>query len=298
METIEIELSRIFVKVVQQGGFSKAAELLRIPKSTVSKAITRLEKQTGTKLLIRTTRSQALTAAGKQFYQTCLEPIQILEDAQKSLYGQDRIQSGNIKLTAPEDLGTYVISPIIGELCQKYPQIKFDLQYTSELVDLVKNGFDLAVRIGRPEESQLKARLLGHIELLPVAAPSYLAKHKKILQPSDLSEHECLNLTGSKMQRTWILKNDKKQQKIPVHSRVESNQMTSLLMMAVAGAGVLLAPSFLCRAEIKKGTLVRVLPGWTGLSLPVSILSPVSIAATARLKLVSDLISAAIKKEL
>ena len=97
METIGIELTRIFIKVVQQGSFSKAAELLNIPKSTVSKAITRLEAETGTKLLLRTTRSQTLTPSGRAFFETCLEPLQILEDAQKSLYGQDDIVAGKIR---------------------------------------------------------------------------------------------------------------------------------------------------------------------------------------------------------
>lgn len=298
METIELELSRIFVKVVQQGGFSKAAELLKIPKSTVSKSISRLEKMTGTKLLMRTTRSQTLTDAGRLFYETCLEPIQILEDAQKSLYGQDTVVSGTIKLTAPEDLGSYVISPVIGLLCQVHSEIRFDLHYSNEIVDLVKDGFDLAIRIGQPQESRLKIKKLGQIELLPVASPQYLKANKKIQTPSDLSEHACLGLGRKGIRSQWMLKNGKKQVQIPISRRVESNQMTSLLNIAVAGAGVLLAPAFLCRSEIESGRLVKVLDGWMGVGAPVSIISPVSIASTARLKLVSDKISAAIQKEL
>lgn len=298
METIEIELTRIFVKVVQQGGFSKAAALLKIPKSTVSKAITKLESMTGTKLLLRTTRSHTLTAAGRVFYETCLEPIQVLEDAQKSLAGLDTIASGHIKLTAPEDLGTYVISPIIGELRQRYPSLTFDLHFSNELIDLVRDGFDLAVRIGELDASQLKARRISHIEMIPVASPSYLSTHKKIRHPVDLKDHECLGLRNAQLSRVWIFRNDGKPVKIAVRSQVESNQMTGLLQVAVSGAGVLLAPSFLCRPEIEKGSLKRILSGWSGVRLPVSILSPVSVSATARLKLVSDRLSAALQQEL
>src|SRR4051812_36061970 len=111
---MDLELTRYFVKVVQNGSFSRAADLLKLPKSTVSKAITRLEHDTGTKLLLRTTRSLTLTAAGRAFYDTCLGPVHILEDAQKSLYGQDSILSGTLKITAPEDLGAHVISPAVG----------------------------------------------------------------------------------------------------------------------------------------------------------------------------------------
>ncbi len=298
METIEIELSRVFVKVVQQGSFSKAAELLKIPKSTVSKSLTRLESLTGTKLLLRTTRSQTLTAAGRAFYETCLGPIQILEDAQRSLLGQDTIVSGTVKLTAAEDIGTYVIAPVIGDLCRSHPKINFELHFTNEVVDLVRDGFDLAVRFGKLPESQLKVRPIGEISLLPVASPAYLAAHKKILHPSDLSDHDSLCLRNHAMSRTWILQNEKKKINVPVHPRVESHQMTSLLKIALAGAGVLFAPSFLCRHEIESGTLVRLLPGWKGVGIPVSLVSPVSIATTARLKLVSDHIASAIQKEL
>ncbi len=298
METIEIELSRIFVKIVQQGSFSKAAELLKVPKSTVSKGLARLENLTGTKLLLRTTRSQTLTATGRVFYETCLEPIQVLEDAQKSLLGQDTIVSGTIKLTAAEDLGTHVIAPIIGELCRSHPKIRFELHYTNEVVDLVKDGFDLAVRFGKLTESQLKVRQIGHITLIPVASPAYLNAHEKIQNPSDLSSHDCLCLRNHSMSTTWVLQKDKKKVSIPVKARVESHQMTSLIKIATAGAGVLFAPSFLCRNEIESGALVRILPGWHGVEIPVSIVSPVSIAATARLKLVSDHISSAIQREL
>lgn len=134
METIGIELTRIFVKVIQHGSFSKAADSLKIPKSTVSKAISRLERETGTKLLLRTTRSQTLTASGRAFYETCLEPLQILEDAQKSLFGKDAIIAGKIRITAPEDLGTHVIAPIIGELSQSYDKLFFELLYLNKVV--------------------------------------------------------------------------------------------------------------------------------------------------------------------
>lgn len=288
METIELELSRIFVKVVQQGGFSQAAEILKIQKSTVSKAVTRLEKMTGTKLLLRTTRSHTLTAAGRLFYETCLEPIQILEDAQKSLYGMDSIAAGNIKITAPEDLGTYLIAPTIGEICKKNPQLKFDLQYTNELVDLVKDGFDLAIRIGHLKESQLKMRRIGRLEVVLVASPEYLKKNPPIKSVADLKEHRCLSISGLSMTKTWELQKDKKRAKIAINPIIESNQMSSLLQAAIAGAGVLLAPSFICHPEIKTGRLERVLGDWCNIGLPVSLVSPVSIASTARLKLVSE----------
>lgn len=299
METIGIELTRIFIKVVQQGSFSKASELLKIPKSTVSKSIARLEKETGTKLLLRTTRSQTLTPSGRAFYETCLEPLQILEDAQKSLYGQDAIVAGKIKITAPEDLGTHVVAPLIGELSDQYDKLSFELQYTNRVIDLVRDGYDFAIRIGALKQSGLKAKRIGDVTLIPVAAPSYLEKRPEILTPQDLLKHNCLNIMGgNNLFQYWNLKNKSQTTKIAINAKVESNQMTTLLQVAIAGGGVGLVPSYLCKNYLKEKKLVRVLPGWHSVGMPVSLVSPVSMNASARLKLVSEKIFVAIQKTL
>lgn len=295
METMEIELSRIFVKVVQHGGFSQAAEILKIQKSTVSKAVTRLEKITGTKLLLRTTRSHTLTAAGRLFYETCLGPIQILEDAQKSLYGLDSIAAGHIKITAPEDLGNYMIAPTIGEISNENPNLQFDLHYTNEVVDMVKDGFDLAIRIGKLKESQLRMKRIGRLELILVASPKYLNKVALPKTPADLVKHSCLSISGYSMSRVWKLQKGKQNSTVHVRPVIESNQMSSLLQAAKAGAGILFAPSYICKNDLEQGHLSRVLEGWNNSGVPVSLVSPVSIASTARLKLVSDILFSKIK---
>ncbi len=298
METIGIELTRIFVKVIQHGSFSKAADSLKIPKSTVSKAITKLERETGTKLLIRTTRSQTLTASGRAFYETCLEPLQILEDAQKSLFGKDSIIAGKIRITAPEDLGTHVIAPIIGELSQSHEKLSFELYYTNQLVDLVRDGFDFAIRIGQLKQSGLKAKRIGEVTLIPVASPKYLEKREKINSPKDLENHDCLSISGLSVMHRWDLKNKQQSAKVFVNVKTESNQMTSLLQVALAGGGVALVPSYLVTQDLAQKRLVRVLPGWSNDGFPVSLVSPVSMASSARLKLVSEKIFAASQKAL
>lgn len=298
METIPIELTRIFVKVIQQGGFSKASKTLGIPKSTASKAVTRLEKMTGTKLLLRTTRSQTLTTAGRLFYESCLGPIQTLEDAQKSLFGQDSIVSGHIKLTAPEDIGYQVISPIIGKLSQKYPELTFELYFTNSLVDLITEGFDLAIRIGNLKESNLKVRRIGTLDLFPVASRSYIKKNEKIREPKDLKNHNCLLLPSDSSRHFWTLTNGKTNVKIPVSTRLISNQITSLLQVAAVGGGIALAPAFLCQDALKEKGLERVLPDWNVKGLPISLVSPLPTSSSARLKIVSDELHKAISSSL
>jgi LysR family transcriptional regulator for bpeEF and oprC len=294
---MNLDLTRIFVKVVQNGSFSKAAEILNLPKSTISKAVSKMERESGTKLIVRTTRSLSLTAAGRAFYETSLGPIQILEDAQKSLNGGDNLLSGLVKITAPEDLGSYVIAPAIADLIIRHPKLSFELKYTNDLVDLVKEGFDIAVRIGRPAESSFKVKRAGDVVLIAVASPKYLSSKKEIKIPKDLEALDCLSLSGPENRR-WKLRSSKWTVYANIKSRTYSNHMTSLLKMAVADCGIALVPNYLCESELKSGKLVRVLPEWSSAGFPVSVISPLGSSSSARLKMTIDHIFGALQATL
>ncbi len=295
---MELGLTRIFVKVAQNGSFSRAADILKIPKSTVSKAVSKLENETGTKLIIRTTRSLTLTAAGRAFYEASLGPITQLEDAQKSLYGQDTLLTGLVRLTAPEDLGSMVIAPIIAKLALKHPELTFDLEYTDEIIDLVSDGFDLAVRLGRLGDSALRVKRVGEVSLVPVASMKYLKPREKIRTPSDLKNHMCLSLNLQGVGNRWALKSEKGTATVSIRSSVTSNQTSSLLQMATAGGGIALVPMFLCKPYLVSGELVRVLPEWSSQSYPASILTPLAPSSSARLKLTVNEIAAGIAEAL
>jgi DNA-binding transcriptional LysR family regulator len=295
---MSLDLVRVFVKVVQSGSFSKAGLLLRLPKSTVSKSVARLERDTGTKLLLRTTRSLTLTSAGRAFYESCLGPMSLIEEAQRSLQGQDSMLQGTLKITAPEDLGNEVIAPALATLARKHPGLRFELLFTDEVVDLVEQGFDLAVRIGSLKESGLKAKKIGEVVLVPVAAPAYLKGRDKIEKPRDLLAHDCLSLYPRATSVEWTFRSARETVRVPVQPRILANQMTSLLRSAANGAGVAFVPSYLCRRELDSGKLQRVLPAWSGDSFGVSLVSPLSIASAARLKLVGDFLVAEVQSGL
>jgi DNA-binding transcriptional LysR family regulator len=295
---MELESTRIFVKVIQYGSFSKAAEALRLPKSTVSRTVSRLEGELKTRLIIRTTRSLALTSAGRNFFESSLGPIQALEDARKALQGGDQVLSGTIRLTAPEDLGAHVITPIVGKLSLEYPGISFELNYTDEVVDLVKEGIDVAIRIGKLNPSRFKVKKLGQVQLIPVASPLYLQKKEKIRQPQDLTSHSCLTYFPEAARVRWELKSKTKGLGVLIQPRIVSNQMSSLLEMAVQGVGVALVPQYLCRARLNSGELVRVLPDWAGEGLPVSSVYPLGSHSSSRMKLISERLNSAIQNVL
>lgn len=295
---MNLELTRIFVKVIQSGGFSKAAVKMKIPKSTVSRAVSYLEKETGTKLLLRTTRSLTLTPAGRAFYDSVLGPIVQIEEAQKSLYGKDSILKGMLKITAPEDLGSSVIAPAISNISVQYPDLNFELIYTEEVVDLVKDGYDLAIRVGRVNESNFKIKRVGDVYLILIASPEYLKGKKKIVEPSDLQAHTCFSLNLAGFRDKWTLRSTKKTIHQPIKSKIMSNQMNSILNMALAGGGVGFMSHFLAVPYLKSGELVRVLPEWSSPGIPVSIITPLASSSSARLKITTDQILLSLKKAL
>lgn len=294
---MNLDLTRIFVKVVQNGSFSKAAAILNLPKSTVSKAVSKLERDSGVKLIVRTTRSLSLTAAGRVFFESSLGPIQTLEDAQRSLNGADSLINGLVRITAPEDLGIHVIAPVIARLTNRHPTLCFELHYTDEVIDLVKDGFDLAVRIGRPSESRFKVRRAGEVVLIAVASPKYLSGRAKIRHPRELEVVDGLTFSDQAYRR-WSLRSGKSVVHAPVNVRASSNQMSSLLKMALSDAGVALIPKYLCETELKSGKLVRVLPEWSSAAMPVSLITPQASTSSARLKLTVDQIFVALQSTL
>jgi len=293
---MELETTQAFVKVAQLGSFTRAGMALRLPKSTISRLVSRLEDETGTTLLVRTTRSLSLTAAGRAFYDSCLAPLQSLEDARKSLQGKDSILSGILRITAPEDLGTHYLSLAIGKLALRHPELQFEFSYTNQTLDLVKEGFDLAIRIGRLNPSQFRAKHLGEVVVAPVASPAYLKALPKIKTPDDLVEHSCLSLTANLAQPRWQLRSGKKTETVLVRPRIVGNQMTSLVKLALNGVGVALVPLYLCRDSLESGKLERVLPGWTGPKFDVSLVTPLASGTSARLKLVSEFLADTVRQ--
>ncbi len=295
---MELETTRAFVKVIQYGSFTKAALALRLPKSSISRMVTRLEAETGTKLLMRTTRNLSLTAAGRAFYESCLGPLQQLEEAKKSLFGQDSIVAGTIRITAPEDMGGSVLAASLAKLTLQHPELHFELIYTEERLDLVKEGIDIAVRIGKLDPSRFRVRRVGEVVLGLVAAPVYLKGRDKVRTPQDLVGHHCLSFTPRSAQLKWTLKNGRRTEHLAIQSQIHANQMSTLANLAVAGAGIGLVPTYLCRDFLRSGKLVRVLPEWTGSTFPISVLTPGHVAESARLKKVRDVFVNAIEMAL
>jgi LysR family transcriptional regulator for bpeEF and oprC len=295
---MNLEILRTYVQVVQSGSFSGAAKILKVPKSTVSRSVSRLEAESGTKLLLRTTRKLKMTDAGRMLFENCVDPIRALDDAQKSILGVDSAVSGLLRITAPEDLGTHVISAEIAKIRQDYPLLRFEITYTDRVIDMVQEGYDIAFRIGKLPPTRLRSQKLGEVILVLVAAPSYLSGKKKILNPRDLLDHDCLSYSFQSASTKWNLKSSAGNENLTIHPKITSNQMTSLMRMAIDGAGIAFIPAYLCREEIERGRLVPVLRAWHGDPFQVSMLSPLSANMSARLRVATERLSSGIRSAL
>lgn len=292
---MDLESTRVFVKVVQQGSFSKAAAILKHPTSTMSRIVSRLEKDIGTKLLLRTTRSITLTPAGRELYERVAGHIEAIEEARRSVEGNDSSLKGRIRITATEDLGAFVVTPIIGRIIKKYPDLSFDIYYTNEVLDLVKEGYDLALRIGHLNPSRFKSVRLGQLSLVAVASPGYVESRNKIKRPKDLAEHNCLIFGSSSDVTKWSFHSKNEKIKVPIRPHSTANQMQSLVTLASTHAGIAFVPYFACKREIKEGSLVRVLPDWSIATYEVHLVSANISGMPTRVKKVADEIAGSTK---
>ena len=252
----------IFVTVVDTRSFTAAAEELGVSKSHVSKQVSALEDRLGAQLLHRTTRSLSLTDAGHAFYERGALVLEQLEEAERAVMQLQTKPRGRLKVSVPMTFGVRYISPIVAEFLEQYPEIKVELDLSDRKVDLVDEGFDLAIRIGELQDSSLMVRKLAPATRYCCASPAYLEKHGTPEQPAELAEHECLEYAYGRL-NTWQFVNEQgEEQFVQVDGRLRANNGEVLVDSCVAGLGVALVPDFMLGDHLQAGRLVRILDQW------------------------------------
>lgn len=264
----------IFTKVVQLGSFSAAAKGLDLPKSTVSTKIRTLEARLGISLLTRTTRQLRVTEAGQAYYERCTRALEGIQSAEAEASQSQSQAQGRIRVTAPVEMGHFQLTSLLERFTVLHPGIQIEMILTDEVIDLVRDGVDLAIRAGTLEDSSLRARKLGDSSFQLFAAPKYLKRAASLKKPEDLKEHHCLLFSITSSSGEWILRRGSERKKVSVSGPILSNHLIQLKDLAVLGAGVALLPSFLCGEEVRKGSLVRVLTDWYSEKSPVHVVYP------------------------
>ncbi|MDN6858757.1 LysR family transcriptional regulator [Pseudomonas sp. CAN2814] len=249
-----------FVQVVDAGSFALAAERLNLTRSAVGKAIARLEARLGVRLLQRTTRSQNLTDDGQVFYDSCVRALAELDAAHTALEGGRLEPRGRLRVSVPISFGHLCVVPLMLALARQYPSLKIDLSFTDRRVDLVEEGFDLAVRIGPLSDSAtLAARKLGVQYTSIGAAPSYIAEHGMPEALDDLAGHSAISYSVAGVTSPWDLREDDgRAKRIDIDPQLSMDDLQAITAAAVAGFGLARLPSWLLARYVKLGELVTV----------------------------------------
>ena len=251
-----------FARVVETGSFSKAARDLGVSKSAVSKQISRLEDRLGVRLLNRTTRRHSLTEAGTSFFEGCQRMLAEVESAEAAVSRLASAPRGTLKINAPMSFGLQHLGPALADFLGAYPELSVDLVLNDRLVDLVEEGFDVGLRIGKLADSSLIARRLAPCRHVLCAAPAYLSSHPTPRVPEDLKAHSCLHYSYLSSGQTWRFNGPDGVRKITVSGRLRINNGDLLKVAATNGLGIALLPTFIVGDALRAGRLVPVLNEW------------------------------------
>lgn len=273
-----LEQLRILVKVVQAGSFTRAADALGVQKSYVSRVVAQLEAGLGVKLLERTTRTLSVTETGREVFERALGILGAVDDTARLVQQAQGEPRGQLRLTCGVEFGLLAVGGWVDEYLALWPQVTAEVEYTSRVLDLVHEGFDLAIRVGTPAESRLVARPLGQLDYGLFACPRYLARQGRPASPDDLGGHDLVMFTGGGQRRGWQLlpegghERDALRVTQPARLRVNNSFAVRDALLRSLGIGAL--PLLIAAEPVAAGRLVPVLPAWRPPSVPVHALYP------------------------
>lgn len=280
----------IFARVVEAGSFTGAARRLGMSKSAVSKQLSGLEEVLGVRLLNRTTRKLSLSQAGLVFHEHC---ARMLTEAQAALEAVQSLQSeprGLLRVNAPMSFGIIHLAPAIPDFLARHPGLRVDMDLSDRYVDLVSEGFDLAIRIGRLEDSSLIARRIAPARRVVCGAPAYFARHGLPREPADLARHNCLLYAYLRSHDEWRFRHrdDGEEIAVRVDGNFRANNGDALVGACLRGLGLSLSPTFLVADALREGRLVACLTDWPDIDSSIQAIYPHRRNVTARVRAFID----------
>lgn len=278
----------VFTKVVETKSFTGAADALGLPKSTVSRKLAQLEERLGVRLVQRTTRKLALTEIGEAYYERCSRIVADVMSAEQLVTDMQSTPRGRLRVTSSVDFGTKWFGRIIASFLEEHRDINIELEATDRIVDLIEDGFDLAIRFGPMPESTLIARRLCAVNLITCASPAYLARRGAPRTIEELDEHDHVLFTPASRNQTWTLLNGDQTHEFGRPARFASNNFGAVMTSVLSGSGIALLSDFMVAEELAAGVLVRVLPEWTTGPTDVHAVYPAREKLPPRLSLFID----------
>jgi len=281
---------QVFARVVEANSFTRAADSLNLPRTTVTTTIQSLERHLGVRLLNRTTRRLSLTPDGVSYYAHAQQILSDVEAAEACFQQSALRPQGKLRIDVPPSIGQLILVPALWEFHTKYPDIELVLGMSDRPVDLVQEAVDCVIRGGGLADSTLVARRLGELQFLTCAAPSYLARYGVPLTLESLKDHKALNYFASRSGRNfkWDFVVDSVVHEIEMTGLVSVNDWNAHMALALQGVGLIQTARFIALPHLQKGELIEVLPQWQPSLLPVSLLYPQSRQLSPKVRVFSD----------
>lgn len=285
----KFESMRAFTQVVRSSGFAAAAREMGLSRSAVNKLVIALENELGVQLLHRSTRVVTPTETGLAFHERCVEILASLEEAERSITQLHAEPRGRLRMNAPMSFGTIHLAPALADFLVQYPALQVQLTLSDRFIDPIEEGFDVTVRIAKPQAS---ASLIVHplipAQLVLCAAPGYLETHGTPTHLDELRHHSCLHYGQLAVEDQWTLIGQDGEQTISVDGVLCSNNGEVLRDAAVRGLGITLLPTFIVGQELQQGTLQTVLPNYHSPELSISVIYPVNRHLSTKVRLLVD----------
>ncbi|KTE16078.1 LysR family transcriptional regulator [Sphingopyxis sp. H115] len=284
---MDVEDLRTFVEVADAGGVTPAARRLGISKSMVSRRLARVEAELSAQLLVRTTRGAALTEAGATFRDYAARIVTEFEAARETILPAGELR-GRFRVAAPLSFGPTHFAPILAEMALRHPQLHIHTSYTDRFVDLIAEGFDCAIRVGKLPDSNLVARKIGPLHAKYVASPSYIERHGSPETPEDLQTHQAL-MQGTE---TWPALDGDKVIAIRPHGRFKADNGVALVAAALAGVGIAVLPLDLIGEHLASGALVPVMPRYPVPEHGIYVVRPPGLHPARKIRILTEMLVA------
>jgi len=282
---------RVFAAVVDAGSFVAAADALEMSKPAVSRHLAELEQRLGVRLLHRTTRRLSLTVEGEVFLARCRDLLAGVDEAEAEVSARGGSVVGVLKVSAPVSFGIRHLAPLWAPFMAAHPQLMLDLTLTDRFIDLVEEGYDLAVRIARLPSSSLVSRRLASTRMVLCASPDYVRRHGAPQRPADLASHALLAYSLLATGDTWEFEGPGGTEQVKVRARMQTNSGDTCTAITLGGGGIALQPLFLVSGDLDRGDLVEVMPQWRAADLGIYAVYPTRKHMPPKVRLLIDFLA-------
>lgn len=273
-----------FVSVAETGSFTAAAEVLDVPKSTISRGLTRLETRLGIRLMVRTTRRILLTEAGEVYLEHCREAMKEIDHAEMAISAMRATPRGRLRVGVPLLFSRLFLTPILPGFLERYPDVQLHLLLGETESNLLEANLDLQIQTGRVEDSEMFVRFLGQVRYGIYASAVYVARNGEPASPKELQNHHCITFKEHGPFATWVLKRNTEKMAIQMSPRFSAVDSAILHQLALAGVGITIIPCWMAGPHLDSRELIRILPDWDPEPVEISAVypSPLNLVPTAR----------------